>query len=150
MNRIYNQKKFLKGLTEDEFKTLLLLGYAKFDEEYHTMYHRFIKTLDDLSIEVIDPRTWGEVDQVRVTTSINKLPSNTPYFYLDDFNMTIVDYEGVKDLSSVLHAYLTYQYAQTYIEALYKERMKEASREKAYLLDQRNKIDEQLLELKLK
>ena len=150
MNKIYNQKKYLKNLTPDELKELIILGLVSYDSVTHTHYHHYIKSLDGLSITVPPVNEWGNEEFIIVKSYIEETKTNAPIFMLDDLHMYIR--EGILDIdvSDTLHAYLTSKYKQEYLEVIYHERMKQAQREKVTLLEKGNKIDEQLLKLKLK
>ena len=119
--------KFIDRLDDTQLKVLIVLGLAECDRtnDFEAPYLNYaIRSLDD--IELV---TKKQKNSLYVSALYSKNESVIANFTINDFSMTISDGGWHKDLSKVLRAYLTNQFADEYALYLYRKRISEAGEE---------------------
>lgn len=150
MKKLDDNKKFLRQLSEKQIKELIYLSLLNCDKENGDHYVEN-STVDDIVVSYYPlVKKWDLENLILINSFIyphqqvgTGIPFN-PYFIVDDYSMIIKDGYFNKDISPVLHMYLTGKFGEEYADCVYQKRMELANKEREMLLENSSKLLEEL------
>lgn len=133
----YANKKFLKRLTEEQLKILILLVINAYEnEQKYQSYSNYYQCLAHVKLICTKEYEWDDIDKVYIGTKIgSKKGYYSPWFMVDDTEIEMHDGNFKKQYNEVLQQYLSQIFGNEYIEFLYQLKLTELNEEKENLIN---------------
>lgn len=131
----YQNKNFLKRLTEEQLKILILLVINIYEtEQQYQSYSKYVQNLQHVRLTCTEKYEWENKDKVYIGTKIGYQKGYyTPWFMVDDTEIEMYDGNFKKEYNEILQQYFSQVFGNEYIEFLYNLKLEELNEEKESL-----------------
>lgn len=131
----YKNKNFLKRLTEEQLKILILLVLHEYEvEQNYQSYSKYVQNFAHVRLTYTEKYEWDNRDKIHIGTKIGYQSGYySPWFMVDDTEIKMHDGNFKKSYDEILQQYFSQIFGQEYIEFLYNLKLEELNEEKENL-----------------
>ncbi len=141
MEQTGNSTNFIKRLTNEDFKNLVIM-LAQEDDKINesNFYNRFFQTNKKIEIDLDIQDNTKTYNNFYVDAEIGNGVKTSLDFILDDFTINILNNNNNVPCDNIIQLFLVNKFGKEYIDFMFEERINKAIKEKQQLLNLLNNM----------